>query len=128
MYGMFWSAYRAGARIKFLAESRASSRSLQSLCLFFISSAASYLFILVTMSMPSTTANWHWKNKNVTRWAKDWFERELITVTVKGDTEDESVSISDVKEVDGDVELGQRKSKLVCSGFAGSSNRHGILT
>lgn len=64
--------------------------------------------------MPSTTANWHWKNKNVTRWAKDWFERELITVTVKGDTEGESVSISDIKEVDGDVELGQRKSKLVC--------------
>lgn len=65
------------------------------------------------MSMPSSTANWHWKNKNVTRWAKGWFERELTTITINGDSEGESVSISEVKEVDGDVELGQRKSKSV---------------
>ena len=49
-------------------------------------------------------------------------------MTVKGDTEGESVSISGVKEVDGDVELGQRKSKLVCSGFAGSSKLDENLT
>ena len=62
--------------------------------------------------MASSTANWHWKNKNVTPWAKGWFERELTTITVKGDGEDE-VSVSEVTEVDGDVELGQRKSKYV---------------
>ena len=45
--------------------------------------------VFVRMSMPSTTANWHWKNKNDTRWAKEWFEQELITITVKGDTEGE---------------------------------------
>ena len=61
--------------------------------------------------MASSTANWHWKNKNVTPWAKTWFERELVTVSVKeGEIE---VSVSDVVDVDGDVELGQRKSKCV---------------
>ncbi|KZP18282.1 hypothetical protein FIBSPDRAFT_792151 [Athelia psychrophila] len=63
--------------------------------------------------MPSSTANWHWKNKTVTRWAKEWFERELTTITVSGDSPEESASISEVREVDGDVELGQRKSKLI---------------
>ena len=62
--------------------------------------------------MAPSTANWHWKNKNVTSWAKGWFERELTAITVKGDGEEE-VSISEVVEVDGDVELGQRKSKYV---------------
>lgn len=61
--------------------------------------------------MSSTTANWHWKNKNVTRWAKEWFERELTSIVINGEKDGESVSISEVKEVDGDVELGQRKSK-----------------
>ena len=62
--------------------------------------------------MPASTANWHWKNKNVTPWAKTWFERELTTLTVKGDNGEEA-SISEVVDVEGDVELGQRKSKYV---------------
>ncbi|KAF9556002.1 hypothetical protein CPC08DRAFT_642098 [Agrocybe pediades] len=65
------------------------------------------------MALPPSTANWHWKNKNVTRWGTEWFERELPTVSVTGDNEGEVVSISKVKEVDGDIELGQRKSKLI---------------
>ncbi|PPQ86935.1 hypothetical protein CVT25_009821 [Psilocybe cyanescens] len=65
------------------------------------------------MALPPTTANWHWKNKNVTRWGTEWFERELLTITVTGDNEGETVSISKVTEVDGDIELGQRKSKLI---------------
>lgn len=62
--------------------------------------------------MASTTANWHWKNKTVTPWAKQWFEQELTTLIVKADSGEE-VSISEVTDVDGDVELGQRKSKYV---------------
>jgi activator of HSP90 ATPase len=62
------------------------------------------------MALPPSTANWHWKNKNVTAWGKSWFERELTTITVDGEN-GEVVSISEVEEVDGDVELGQRKSK-----------------
>ncbi|KAK7694055.1 hypothetical protein QCA50_003631 [Cerrena zonata] len=62
--------------------------------------------------MASTTANWHWKNKNVTPWAKSWFERELATLSVKGEGSEE-VGITEITEFDGDVELGQRKSKLI---------------
>lgn len=61
------------------------------------------------MALPPSTANWHWKNKNITKWAKAWFERELTTIVVEEG--DQIVSVSEVTEVDGDVELGQRKSK-----------------
>jgi len=66
----------------------------------------------VPQPMPHTTANWHWKNKNIGPWARQWFERELAAIKITGDGE-ESVQITDVTEVDGDVELGQRKSKLI---------------
>lgn len=64
--------------------------------------------------MAASTANWHWKNKNVTRWAREWFERELVTISVTDD-KGQVASISDVTDVVGDVELGQRKSKYVSS-------------
>lgn len=61
--------------------------------------------------MPASTANWHWKNKNVTPWAKTWFEQELTQLS---HTEDGSeVKVAQVTEVEGDCELGQRKSKLI---------------
>ncbi|KAL1937632.1 hypothetical protein VTO73DRAFT_13018 [Trametes versicolor] len=59
-----------------------------------------------------STANWHWKNKTVTPWAKQWFERELTSVRVSGEGTEE-VGVEHVEEVEGDVELGQRKSKLI---------------
>ncbi|KAF9014168.1 activator of Hsp90 ATPase [Cyathus striatus] len=65
------------------------------------------------MALPPSTANWHWKNKNVTRWGTQWFEQELTSISVTGDKEGEVVSISKVNDVDGDIELGQRKSKLI---------------
>ncbi|KAG8687499.1 hypothetical protein FRC11_007117 [Ceratobasidium sp. 423] len=66
---------------------------------------------MATSTMPTSTANWHWKNKNVTPWAKTWFEQELVTIShSEGGS---GVKITSVKEVDGDCELGQRKSKLI---------------
>ncbi|KAJ8522364.1 hypothetical protein ONZ45_g1051 [Pleurotus djamor] len=65
------------------------------------------------MALPPSTANWHWKNKNVTRWGREWFERELPSISVPGDSDGEVVSVLRVTDVDGDVELGQRKSKLI---------------
>jgi activator of HSP90 ATPase len=62
------------------------------------------------MALAPSTANWHWKNKDVTRWGREWFERELTTLTVSNDAS-ESVSIKTVTNVEGDIELGQRKSK-----------------
>ncbi|KAH6908306.1 chaperone activator [Coprinopsis sp. MPI-PUGE-AT-0042] len=64
------------------------------------------------MALPPSTANWHWKNKNVTPWAKEWLQTELTKLSVSGD-DGESVSIAEVTSVEGDVELGQRKSKLL---------------
>ncbi|KAF8479290.1 activator of Hsp90 ATPase [Russula ochroleuca] len=62
--------------------------------------------------MAYSTANWHWKNKTVTPWAKEWFERELATIQVEG-SDGAVVSVEHVVSVDGDVELGRRKSKLI---------------
>ena len=62
--------------------------------------------------MAYSTANWHWKNKSVTPWAKEWFERELVTIQVEG-SDGAVVSVERVISVDGDVELGRRKSKYV---------------
>jgi len=64
------------------------------------------------MAIPPSTANWHWKTKYVAPWARVWFEQELSTLTAKGDGE-AVVTVEKVTEVDGDVELGQRKSKLI---------------
>ena len=64
------------------------------------------------MSMPRTTANWHWKNKNVTAWAKDWFQEKLTKIVIQGDA-GESIKVTSTSWLDGDVELGQRKSKCV---------------
>lgn len=64
--------------------------------------------------LPSSTANWHWKNKNITKWGQDWFEQELTGLRVETDEEGEAVWISNVFNVAGDIELGQRKSKYVC--------------
>jgi hypothetical protein len=62
--------------------------------------------------MAYSTANWHWKNKTVTPWAREWFERELVTIQVEG-PDGAVVSVERVVEVDGDVEVGRRKSKYV---------------
>lgn len=62
--------------------------------------------------MAYSTANWHWKNKTVTPWAKEWFESELVTIQVEG-SDGAVVSVERVNSVDGDVEVGRRKSKYV---------------
>jgi len=66
----------------------------------------------IVQPMSHTTANWHWKNKNIGSWAKQWFQHELTAITISGDG-DESIRVVEVTEVDGDVEVGQRKSKYV---------------
>ncbi|KAF8896810.1 activator of Hsp90 ATPase [Mucidula mucida] len=52
-------------------------------------------------------------NKNVTKWGHEWFKTELTNLKAQGETEGEAVWIADVFDVDGDIELGQRKSKLI---------------
>jgi len=64
------------------------------------------------MSMSSSTANWHWKTKHVAPWAKTWFEGELVTLKANSE-ESEIVEIQSILDMDGDVEIGRRKSKLI---------------
>lgn len=51
--------------------------------------------------------NWHWRTKGVEGWAKEWFTAQLVG------TETAGVAIDAVTEVEGDAEVGMRKSKLV---------------
>ncbi|KAL8284464.1 hypothetical protein RB601_006894 [Gaeumannomyces tritici] len=55
--------------------------------------------------------NWHWVNKDVGPWAKQWFEDNLTKLEV----EDGGVSakISKVVSMDGDVDVSQRKGKVI---------------
>ena len=55
--------------------------------------------------------NWHWVNKDASGWAKRWFEENLTKLVA----EDGSVTakISKVVSMDGDVDVSQRKGKVI---------------
>ncbi|KAK3503716.1 activator of Hsp90 ATPase [Neurospora crassa] len=55
--------------------------------------------------------NWHWVNKDATSWAKQWFEDSLTKLEAKeGDV---TAKISKVISMDGDVDVAQRKGKVI---------------
>lgn len=55
--------------------------------------------------------NWHWVNKDATPWAKQWFEENLPKLEAKeGDV---SAKISKVISMDGEVDVSQRKGKVI---------------
>ncbi|GAA5882535.1 hypothetical protein JCM16303_002029 [Sporobolomyces ruberrimus] len=51
--------------------------------------------------------HWHWRTKGVEPWAKQWFIDNLVGTEANG------VEIIEVTDVEGDCELGMRKSKLI---------------
>jgi activator of HSP90 ATPase len=56
--------------------------------------------------------NWHWVNKDVRPWAQDWLSQELVGL--KASREDgTSAEISKVLSMDGDVDVSQRKGKVI---------------
>ncbi|CAI5756222.1 unnamed protein product [Candida verbasci] len=55
--------------------------------------------------------NWHWVDKNCLAWSKTYFEDKLTNLTAKD--EDSTVSISSVSSVEGDVDVSQRKGKVI---------------
>lgn len=55
--------------------------------------------------------NWHWVSKDVTPWAKDYLSKELVGVRAEKDAV--SVEVSKVLSMDGDVEVSQRKGKVI---------------
>ena len=55
--------------------------------------------------------NWHWVNKDASGWAKEWFKTNLLKVEAQeGDV---SAKITSVTSMDGDVDVSQRKGKVI---------------
>lgn len=55
--------------------------------------------------------NWHWVDKDVTTWTKGWFEKNLLTL--EAEEGDVKTKISKVQSLDGEVQISQRRGKLI---------------
>ncbi|OAA59877.1 Activator of Hsp90 ATPase [Niveomyces insectorum RCEF 264] len=55
--------------------------------------------------------NWHWVNKDVSAWTKDWFQENLTKLNAEAG--DVTARISRVISSDGDVDVSQRKGKVI---------------
>lgn len=55
--------------------------------------------------------NWHWVNKDVSAWTREYLQEKLSTVSA----EDNGVSakVQKVLSMDGDVDVSQRKGKVI---------------
>lgn len=55
--------------------------------------------------------NWHWVNKDCSEWAKSYFEEHLTTIQAsEGDV---TAKVYQVASMDGDVDVSQRKGKVI---------------
>ncbi len=55
--------------------------------------------------------NWHWVNKDVSEWTKSYLTEELVGVSAeKGEV---NARIDSVLSLDGDVDVSQRKGKVI---------------
>ena len=55
--------------------------------------------------------NWHWVNKDTSEWARDYLERNLVGISAeKGDT---SARVAKITSMEGDVDVSQRKGKVI---------------
>ncbi|KAI0142884.1 activator of Hsp90 ATPase [Xylariaceae sp. FL1272] len=55
--------------------------------------------------------NWHWVTKNAGQWAEDWFSENLVKLSAEDG--DVTAQISKVRSMDGDVDVSQRKGKVI---------------
>ena len=55
--------------------------------------------------------NWHWVNKNVAPWTKQWLEDNLTAI--EAEDGDVRVRITRLASMDGDVDVSQRKGKVI---------------
>jgi activator of HSP90 ATPase len=55
--------------------------------------------------------NWHWVSKNAGEWAQAWFAENLVKVSAEEGGV--SAKISKVVSMDGDVDVSQRKGKVI---------------
>lgn len=57
--------------------------------------------------------NWHWVDKNCLPWARTYFNERVVGLKAENG-EEEQVEITSVKNCDGDVDVSQRKGKVIC--------------
>jgi activator of HSP90 ATPase len=55
--------------------------------------------------------NWHWVNKDVSPWAREWLETELIGL--EAEDHEASAKIDSITSMEGDVDVSQRKGKVI---------------
>ncbi|KAF2154036.1 hypothetical protein K461DRAFT_277103 [Myriangium duriaei CBS 260.36] len=55
--------------------------------------------------------NWHWVNKDVSAWAREYLDKDLVGV--KAEHDGASAEVSKILSMDGDVDVSQRKGKVI---------------
>ncbi|KAL7946533.1 HSP90 associated protein [Trichoderma barbatum] len=55
--------------------------------------------------------NWHWVNKDASAWAKEWFEENLTKL--EAENGDVKARVSKIQSMSGDVDVSQRKGKVI---------------
>lgn len=55
--------------------------------------------------------NWHWVNKDVSVWAKEYLEKTLTGLSAEENGV--SAKVDKVLSMDGDVDVSQRKGKVI---------------
>ncbi|KAI1200125.1 activator of Hsp90 ATPase [Nemania serpens] len=55
--------------------------------------------------------NWHWVSKNTSQWAQDWLRENLTQLSAQDG--EVTAKISKVLSMDGDVDVSQRKGKVI---------------
>ncbi|KAL8872552.1 MAG: hypothetical protein Q9174_001833 [Haloplaca sp. 1 TL-2023] len=55
--------------------------------------------------------NWHWVNKDTSEWARTYLEQNLVGVAAE--EKDVSAKVTKVVSMDGDVDVSQRKGKVI---------------
>ncbi|KAI9789244.1 MAG: hypothetical protein M1816_006253 [Peltula sp. TS41687] len=56
--------------------------------------------------------NWHWVNKDVSAWAKEYLEKSLVGVSAEEEN-GVSAKVTTLLSMDGDVDVNQRKGKVI---------------
>ena len=56
--------------------------------------------------------NWHWVNKDVSAWTQEYLNKELVGLKASRD-DGTSAEVSKVLSMEGDVDVSQRKGKVI---------------
>ena len=55
--------------------------------------------------------NWHWVNKDVSEWAREYLQTNLAGISAEAG--DVSAKVTKVNSMEGDVDVSQRKGKVI---------------